>query len=239
MRLVAFLALALSAPLYAEKPVVVELFTSEGCSSCPPADELLMKLDHAPGVLVLSEHVDYWNSLGWKDPFSNHQFSARQEQYAHAFHLDSNYTPQMVVDGRTEFVGNNEGKAREAIRTAAQTSKADVTLAWHDGKLAVKVDHAPAGTLQVMVAIAESGLQSSVARGENSGRTLLHTSVVRWLHAAGQVRNGAFEGEVPVTLARDWKRENLKAIVFVQDVATRKIEGAAAAPFSGGEIGKS
>ncbi len=115
-------------------PVVVELFTSEGCSSCPPADELLRRLEQAQGiagadVIALELHVDYWNRLGWADPFSAPQFSARQGDYADRFDNESVYTPQMVVDGQTEFPGGNQAKARTAIVAAAQKPKAEIALA--------------------------------------------------------------------------------------------------------------
>src|ERR1700758_1874902 len=100
--------------------VIVELFTSEGCSSCPPADQLLKKLSeeqpiHGAQVVALEEHVDYWNHLGWRDPFSDVEFSRRQEQYSGVFRNDGVYTPQMIVDGQVEFTGSREGRAREAI----------------------------------------------------------------------------------------------------------------------------
>src|SRR5215468_5812047 len=114
-------------------PVIVELFTSEGCSSCPPADAVLMQLQKTqpgPGaeVITLSEHVDYWNYIGWSDPFSSAAFSARQETYAQAFGTERIYTPQMIVDGQTEFVGSSLDKAREAIAKAARSPKADVRI---------------------------------------------------------------------------------------------------------------
>ena len=119
-------------------PVVVELFTSEGCSSCPPADALLMKLDQEQPVagaeiIVLEEHVDYWEGLGWHDRFSSHQYTERQNSYAGRFNLNDVYTPQMVVDGTEQFVGNDAAKARQAILHAAQSAKVRLTL----GELAV------------------------------------------------------------------------------------------------------
>src|ERR1044071_3136232 len=114
-------------------PVLVELFTSEGCSSCPPADEVLSKLDKTQliqgvEVIALGEHVDYWNKLGWLDPYSSAEFSTRQNNYADAFGRDSVYTPQMIVDGQDEFVGANWNKAREAIMKAARLPKAKIEI---------------------------------------------------------------------------------------------------------------
>src|ERR1044072_3572695 len=125
-------------PLEQPKVVLVELFTSEGCSSCPPADALLERLDRAQPVagaqiIVLSEHVDYWNHIGWADPYSSPAFSARQQQYARRFRTQGPYTPQMVVDGRTEFVGSDARSAESSIRDAFGQPKVAVRITASEG----------------------------------------------------------------------------------------------------------
>src|SRR5215475_10451089 len=171
------------------RPVIVELFTSEGCSSCPPADALLARLDQEKRignaeVIVLEEHVDYWDQLGWRDPFSGRQWTERQEDYANAFGNAGVYTPQMVVDGRSEFVGSAQNKARNAIAEAAKEPKADVAIS--DVKSAgrqlgagvlVKMFPAPPNhAATVWIAITESGLHSNVKARENAGEDLHHAS---------------------------------------------------------------
>ena len=222
--------------------VLVELFTSEGCSSCPPADRLLAKLDETQPIdgvqiVALSEHVDYWDRFGWKDPFSSAQFTQRQTEYAKALHIEDIYTPQMVVDGRTEFIGNSADAARAAIAKAASTPKAEmnltitasnpksVTLAAHIENLAAEAN---GDTADVMLAITESGLSSKVLRGENSGKELAHSVVTRKLVKIGSVTAKTFSAERAVELNSAWKRQNLKAVVFVQERRGRRILGVAA-----------
>ena len=230
-------------------PVVVELFTSEGCSSCPPADAVLIGLETTqpvPGaeVIALGQHVDYWNRLGWTDPYSSAGFSARQGEYAHAFGKEGVYTPQMIVDGQAEFVGSNMNKAREAISNAARAPKASVEVSLGanpagkkpDGiALFVRVENMPAvspgDTAEVMLAITENDLHSQVARGENAGRSLRHIAVVRQLKVIGTANAAegrAFTAEPIVTIANGWKRGNLRAVVFVQERASRRVLGAKA-----------
>ena len=227
-------------------PVVVELFTSEGCSSCPPADELLSKLDKTQPfqgieVIALGEHVDYWNKLGWIDPYSSAEFSTRQSKYADAFGQESVYTPQMIVDGRDEFVGGNWNKAREAIMKAARLPKAKVQILAasnsnetnKDLKLSIQISDIPQVTTgdkaAVLLAITESNLRTDVSRGENAGHYLQHSAVVRSLSALGNINDGqqSFEDEVTASLDVGWQRDNLRAVVFVQDRATRRVLGAA------------
>lgn len=189
--------------------VLAELFTAEGCSSCPPADALLMKLDRmqpvaGAQVIVLSEHVDYWNQLGWTDPFSSAQFTQRQAMYAHAF-VDESFTPQLVIDGRAAFLGSAEREILPAIAKAAARPKIAVRIASvkREGNAAVVSLETgeSARKAEVWVAIADDHDQSSVRRGENSGRTLSHVAVVRSLAKVGTVAKSAkFEKEVRVPL---------------------------------------
>ena len=225
-------------------PVLVELFTSEGCSSCPPADALLAKLDSerqvdGADVIVLEEHVDYWDRLGWKDPYSSPQWTARQQEYADVFHNDGVYTPQMVVDGTSQLVGSRERQARLAILAAAEKSKARVRLepvAASPGqyRLKITVQMPPAsytqGNAQVWLAVTESGLHTNVLRGENAGEDLHHAAVVRSLQSVGAVKRSAdpaFAGEPAICLDPEWKRENVRFVVFVQDRKNLRVLGAA------------
>jgi len=227
-------------------PVLVELFTSEGCSSCPPADDLLTRLEQTqpiPGVevIALSEHVDYWNHLGWTDPYSSATFSARQNDYARALEKDEVYTPQMIVDGHVQFVGSNANQARDAIATAARDPKAAVTLNLGSQNsttpsitLDVRVSNLPVisadHSCEVSLAITESGLRSSVSRGENAGRYLTHTAVVRKLSHIGAIdphKVSTLSAQPIVRIDKAWKRDRLRAVVFVQERSSRTVVGAA------------
>lgn len=210
--------------------VVLELFTSEGCSSCPPADELLRRLireQPIPGVevIALSEHVDYWNRLGWKDPFSSSRFTERQEEYLQHFDGNGMYTPQAVIDGRWQVVGNDWPAVRKALLAAADAPKAsvDVQSRTADGRVSVNVTVAdapqdPSGDVDVMLAIIENGLSIDVKHGENARRRLEHDAVVRKLEKIGTLsrgaRSGTFTATVPV--ASDWSTTKLQLLVFLQ-----------------------
>lgn len=214
-------------------PVLVELFTSEGCSSCPPADRVLAQLEkEQPNsdaeIITLALHVDYWNYLGWKDEFSSAAYSQRQSGYADRFKLDSIYTPQMVVDGQTQFVGSNLGTAKQAISEAAKTSKATIEITNATDKLKVKISDVPThDDSYVWLAIAEDGLKTNVKRGENGGKTLDHVSVVRNLQLIGNLAaaDTSFETESALQFDSAWKKDNLKFIVFVQGKDSKKIFG--------------
>jgi len=250
MRYCGLLACVIGVPLAlaAERPVpvIVELFTSEGCSSCPAADRMLARLEQTqpvPGVQViaLEEHVDYWNQLGWTDPFSSPQYRARQNDYAVAFHAGNIYTPQMVVNGQTQFVGNDMNRAYHEIGAAAQAANTLVELSTVPNPrdpdlldLSVQINNSKSPKWRdsnVYLAVTENGLTTFVSRGENGGRTLRHSSVARTFGVIGRVNpQGATGGQLVSTLRlpREWKRENLRAVVFVQERGTFRITGAAA-----------
>jgi hypothetical protein len=215
-------------------PVVVELFTSEGCSSCPAADETLRELVTAqsvPGVevIALAQHVDYWNRLGWADKFSSPEFTARQHWYAMGFNQGS-YTPQAVVNGRYEVVGSQRQALVGAIKRATQVPQATVTLAQTpSGSLRVQVRNLPAGTqpAQVKLAITEAGLSSQVGRGENAGRLLHHAPLVRAWRTLGYIgADGKFAATSPLDLDASWEAIKLRAVVLVQETASHYVIGA-------------
>jgi hypothetical protein len=205
-------------------PVLVELFTSEGCSSCPPADRLLEKID--PQAIVLSEHVDYWDQGGWKDPFSSHALTERQESYRRIFNIESVYTPEMVVDGEAQFNGSDSRLAAEAIAKAVQRKKADVRIARIDAGLRVEIDEAP-GAADLFLALAEDSAASQVSAGENSGRHLHHVASVRSIKKIGSVKRGATFSRV-LELPRSAGAQRI--IVFLQESGPGRISGVAMLP---------
>jgi hypothetical protein len=216
-------------------PVVVELFTSEGCSSCPPADAWLIDLaTHAyvPGaqIITLSEHVDYWDHDGWRDPFSSASFTARQNAYVQRAVGVEAATPQMVVDGTAIFIGSDRRAAIDAITKAAATPKAQMTLAWSPAATPTVTIAVPASAVtakaSVVVAVTEDGLQSNVLRGENAGHTIAHTSVTRRLSDVGHTSSdGSFKLDLPVRIDNGWNRQALRLVAFVQS-STRRVVAA-------------
>ena len=221
-------------------PVLVELFTSEGCSDCPPADALLARLDRSQPIegaelIVLSEHVDYWNGIGWKDPYSSPQYSQRQNAYAELFRLGSVYTPQMVVDGQYEFVGSDQRRANEAIKNATQTEKVKVNLTSahleSDSAIAVHVEAVrlppslTGDSANVWLAVADEQDESHVSGGENGGRTLTHVAVVRTLEMIGKVdRSDQFSRDLKINVGH--ARGKMRLIAFLQEMPTGSIVGA-------------
>jgi hypothetical protein len=227
-------------------PVVVELFTSEGCSSCPPADALLAKLEAEQPfkdveVLALEEHVDYWNNGGWTDPFSSGSFTLRQSDYAGAVPNGNPFTPQMVVDGQDQLIGSRATQATETIERAATKKKAVVTVTSGDQQpdgtqrfhvQASALPNPSHDTPEVWMAITETGLHSDVKRGENAGEDLHHAAVVRKLRKIGTANaSGAtsYSSDQSVKLDPGWKRENVRIVVFVQQRKSKQIVGAGSA----------
>jgi hypothetical protein len=219
-------------------PVLVELFTSEGCSSCPPADRLLQDLDRQPvaGVqlIVLSEHVDYWNHIGWKDPFSSAFFSDRQSAYSNHFGLSGVYTPQMVVDGDTEFVGSDSHRASLAAEKARSAEKLPIrisAISWegaHTLRAHVEAGPSASRNADVYVVVALNQASSMVSAGENSGRHLTHVAVVQSLTKLGPLEKGKdFAQDVRLTLDPRTDPANVRVIAFVQEAGPGRVLGAA------------
>ena len=219
-------------------PVVVELFTSEGCSSCPEADDLLARMDKREGVspnveiIALGEHVDYWDGLGWKDSFSSPLFSARQQDYGVAFRNTSVYTPQAVVNGQKEVLGSDSYALSRAISEASRQPRAEVQmqLAPQD-TLQLRVGKLPLGShnAEVLLAIAESDIATDVRAGENRGRRLRHTAVVHMMSKLAELdpaHPGEYAAEARLNLRPEWKRANVKLVLLVQDRENRRILGA-------------
>jgi hypothetical protein len=227
-------------PPPASIPVLVELFTSEGCSSCPPADELLQKLLReqpvaGADIIAVAFHVDYWDRQGWKDPYSSKAFSSRQQDYTRIFGPDKLYTPQMVVDGRDEFVGSDESAARKIVASASQRKHLQLELDARvvgDGlRLSFDLPAAPAGSepIDVMVAVVEDDLSSAVRRGENAGKTLSHVGVVRKLETSGALGPDSFVADGQIKLERAWNVAKLRAVIWLQGRNTRHVHGSASA----------
>jgi hypothetical protein len=223
-------------------PVLVELFTSEGCSSCPPADALLQQLDRTQPVggaqlIVLSEHVDYWNHIGWTDPYSSKFFSDRQSAYSDRFGINSVYTPQMVVDGSTEFVGNDLGLASHAVQKALAEPKIGVRISGisldNKKNLQVHVEtdalsgDSRARKADVYLVVALNHAESQVLRGENGGRRLTHVGVVQSLTKVGSLEAGKpFAQDVHVKIDPRTDPANLRVIAFIQQAGQRQVLGA-------------
>jgi hypothetical protein len=231
---------ARSAPA-ARTPVVVELFTSEGCSSCPPADALLARLDHDQPVanaeiIVLGEHVDYWDSLGWRDRFSSHEATERQNVYAERFRLDGPYTPQMVVDGTDQFVGSDTAHILRGIGEAARAPKVSLAIsavaihgAHVTGSVSLAASAGPSdGNADVYAVLVESAASTQVQRGENGGRTLHHAAPVLALQHIGSL-DALTRGPLSfgLTAPSGTAPGDLRVVVFLQRPGQGGILGAA------------
>jgi hypothetical protein len=225
-------------------PVVLELFTSQGCSSCPQAEKVLSLLGRDEStrkrVIPLAFHVDYWNELGWFDPFSAREWSTRQAVYAKAFGIDSSYTPQLVVNGRTELNGSDGKKVlselaqdieRQPAATVSLTAQTGVKAELSVGVTAVLNERVEASKLEALVVVFESGLVTPIGAGENSGRTLENDFVVRRLKNAFSLdAKPGSRKEKALTFKLDpaWKLEKMGVAAFLQDPSSMRIYGATA-----------
>jgi hypothetical protein len=211
--------------------VLAELFTSEGCNSCPPADDLLaMLLEQQPikgvYVIALSEHVTYWDHQGWKDPFGSPQFTTRQQQYGLRFNLDSIYTPQLIIDGTREFVGSDKRAIERALTDAAKSPKSPLQVEAAPGNGVINASASGPGLsaqkdAELWFALTEDHLVVDVKRGENANKTMRHSGVVRVLQSAGGV--DVTSKRVSMKLSPNWNRDNLRVVAFVQSKKDRRV----------------
>ncbi|MFA6249802.1 MAG: DUF1223 domain-containing protein [Mucilaginibacter sp.] len=216
---------------------VVELFTSEGCSSCPPADELLARVQKETAgkpVYILAYHVDYWNRLGWKDVFSKAEYSQRQSTYSKWLKLSGVYTPQAVVNGQTEFVGSAQGTLHNAINTGLKKeAKARVTLSnvvvnGHNATLKYNATGNTDNTT-LQLALVQKNAVTNVKSGENGGHTLSHIQIVNNFKSIPLGKNK--EGENSIALPGTFSAPGYELIAFIQNTDTGEITGATRAPF--------
>ena len=223
-------------------PILLELFTSEGCSSCPRADTFLEKLDSVqpvPGaeLIVLSEHVDYWNHDGWKDPFSSSSYTDRQDGYKKRFGLKTIYTPEMVVDGASEFLGSDAHSAERALTGVMKSTKIPISLsglsidASNTLQAHIESEALPASSHEkeadVYLAVVLHRVESDVLRGENAGHHLAYTNVVQNLKDVGVLRGGQkFSQDVNLKLEPGADKYNLRFIAFVQEKHQGRVLGA-------------
>lgn len=223
-------------------PVVLEMFTSQGCSSCPPADALLSEIGSTTkNVIPLAYHVDYWNHLGWSDPFSSPKFSRRQSSYARAMDLGGEYTPQAVIEGSSQCVGSDGRSIWRAVDAARSASNLDrvnlhASLAVERPRtLRIRVSAqlssgSATGNRDVMVAIFENGLVTRIGGGENGGREITYDYTVRKLLPAFELdsaHDGSVERQFSVDLDPSWSLDHLGVAAFIQDTESLRISGAA------------
>jgi hypothetical protein len=201
---------ALVQPVWAEPPrAVVELFTSQGCSSCPPADELLVEYSRRPDIVALSLPVNYWDYLGWKDTLAHVAFTERQKAYAHSRNDRQVFTPQMIVNGKKSSIGSDRAQIEKAIQYTTKGRKTlpvDVIVTEQNGTVSIAIEETP-DTMQreaeIWVLPVLKSQTVPIERGENKGKTITYANVVRGLNRVGEWRGGSARFEVPLRMARE------------------------------------
>jgi hypothetical protein len=213
----------------ATRPVVVELFTSQGCSSCPPADALMVELAKRQDVIAVSFNVDYWDYIGWKDSLARPEFGQRAKAYVERLKLQSPYTPQMIVDGLIDVAGNNRGKVTGVVDKQANGPRTGVavTIARSGGNLGVSIGEgvAPAGA-RILVLRTKSSIPVEIGKGENKGKQIVYTNAVRRVMDAGEWTGKAASLSLPVVMP-DMKEPTDGVVVLIQAGAGGPILGAA------------
>ncbi|WP_109832381.1 DUF1223 domain-containing protein [Reichenbachiella versicolor] len=225
MKWISIVCLFLGMSVQAQPIAVVELFTSQGCSSCPSADKLLQEVvgnkSEKGRVIGLSFHVEYWNRLGWKDPYSDQKYTDRQRWYAREMRLSSMYTPQMIVDGREEFVGSNRSRLKSAVLKSFENEKESImisNLKVESGQVTFKFDCFEGNHDVINFAIVQKQASNYVPRGENRSRTLTHSNVVRYFQSI------PFQKSSYMTLPLPDTDEDLMLIIYTQDTSTLALE---------------
>ncbi len=207
---------------------VLELFTSEGCSSCPPADEILRGVAIQDNVFALSFHVTYWNKLGWKDAFSQKMFDERQYAYGRLMQSNGVYTPQLVVNGSEEFVGSRKSQTEKSVEKAlSQKAEASIVLNKTLENNTLKAHYKLGGNFKntvLNIALVERNIETKVLRGENGGRVLKHDNVVRDFQTLKV--DAVVEGTVSLNIPSDFKQKDGVVIAYLQNKDTWKIVAA-------------
>lgn len=208
----------------AASKVLIELFTSQGCSSCPAADKLMGNIAAGDtNIITLSFHVDYWDELGWKDVFSSHDYTLRQQDYVRALHAQSLYTPQAIVQGKYEMVGSNRTRVMDAVnKTRAEASIQTINAGAVVNGNSINIHYHLTSLLpkqQMFIALVQNKATTSVGRGENAGAQLTDYNIVRNL----QMLQAQADGNLQINLPTDLKQDNASVILFAQDEATRHV----------------
>ncbi|MXO04604.1 DUF1223 domain-containing protein [Flavobacterium sp. HBTb2-11-1] len=208
---------------------LLELYTSEGCSSCPPADELLGKIQNEykdKNVYVLAYHVDYWDKQGWKDIFSNADFTKRQYDYAQFLGKEPIYTPQVIINGKTDYIGSQETSLRNGIKLAlSKPAAVDLSLETKQQNDKLSLNYSINGTFKnshLLIAVVQKSAKSNVKRGENAHRVLSHYQIVQRLQT---IDLKVAKGNLTITLPKNFNMQDFEIIGFVQDIKSGSILG--------------